>query len=45
MKCHLRNTHFKDVMNNNWTAQNIDPNTGFSDKEVGGKMIKSRSMV
>ena len=43
MKCHLRNTHFKDVMNINWTAQSIEPNRGFEDKEVGGKMIKKEA--
>ena len=39
MKCHLRNTQFKDVMLLQWTAQSTDLNRGFKDETVGGKTI------
>ena len=39
MKCHLRNTQFKDVMLLKWQPQSTNPNRGFREEKVGNKTI------
>ena len=39
MKCHLRNTQFKDVMLKKWQPQSTDDNRGFKEDKINNKTV------